>query len=190
MGPPILRDASLRDAPQDEAEKEPRTNLSPLRPGKSLKTNEAKKIYPRSKKRPDNARALVRRAPPSRGQCAEDQSAVRRQCASQSSLRRPRRLDEWSARGAQPVSQTGARPRKARGRPDRKGRPKGVSQTPWRPPGAPFPFRGEEKGKQAWPAPPDNRAGEALAKCERAAGCLTKWIRGRAQIHPRRHARA
>ena len=68
-----------------------------------------------------------------------------------------REFDGWSARGAQPASQAGARPRKARGPSDRKGAQRGaVAQRPEAPSRRSIPLVGEtEKG----PAPAE--AGEA-----------------------------
>ncbi len=78
-----------------------------------------------------------------RGVAMAEQGAVRRQCASQSSLRRLRELDGGAPGGAQPASPSGrASPRRAAGCSNP---PKGgIAPPPWRPPGAPFPF-GEGK---------------------------------------------
>ena len=53
--------------------------------------------------------------------------------------------------GAACFRKAGARPRKARGRPDRKGSPKGVSQTPGALPALHSPVSGEEKGNDGAP---------------------------------------
>jgi len=109
------------------------------------------------------------------------------------------RLDGWSARGAPRPDRKGrACPRKARGRPIAR-LPKGASQAPWRPPGAPFPsllggipqtpWGKRKKGREACPAPSKNRGDDACLPVipkphgsRRAAALLT--MRGEIGVIP------
>ena len=88
--------------------------------------------------------------------------------------------NRWSAGRRGPYVIGPARPKAAtpgnRGLPwraaaDRKAPPKGVSQTPEAPPGAPSPVGETEKRDRARPSPQPNWAGEALAK---RVGCTYK----------------
>ena len=110
--------------------------------------------FPRKKLIPARSRALIFSAPWIAARVISSGAPLRPKAGAptmrvvQSGLRTPREFDGWSARGAQPVSQTGARPRKARGRPDRKGSPKGGLANPLAPSRRSIPHVGKtEKGK-------------------------------------------
>jgi len=72
--------------------------------------------------------------------------------AAQSSLREFAPARRMERPEAQPASQAGARPRKARGLPDRKGGPKGLA-SPWRLPALHSPFLGKRKKGTAYLGP-------------------------------------